>query len=166
MSPGLVCCVIILYLVLGSSPAMAGSKAIQDEDPRYRHATGGVEILMGRGSRAGEGRTEAGAFPAGNLSEADFGDRLLALREHNRDLLRSLRAEVDAVGERMRRGGLTEDGIRGLVDGIRRQRIDARLSLNVGGYLNRVASDAAHSARWGGRCTLTAQCPMRQPSWW
>ena len=81
------------------------------------------------------------------------------LRVRNRRSLLELKRDVDAMNLALEAGSVDADETRLLLADIRMRRIDARVSLNLMGFMNRVAKDEDLSARWSAPVHLIMPAP-------
>ncbi|MDE2999578.1 MAG: tetratricopeptide repeat protein [Gemmatimonadota bacterium] len=89
----------------------------------------------------------------------DFREMLKDLRIRNRKSLLELKRDVDAMNVALEAGSVGADETRLLLADIRMRRIDARVSLNLMGYMNRVAQDEDLSGLWGDPVRLMTPAP-------
>ena len=82
-------------------------------------------------------------------STGDFREMLKDLRVRNRKSLLELKRDVDAMNVALETGSVGADETRLLLADIRMRRIDARVSLNLMGFMSRVAQDEDLSGLWG-----------------
>ncbi len=89
-----------------------------------------------------------GSVPETPSTTDDFREMLEDLRIQNRKSLLELKRDVDAMNVALEAGSVGADETRLLLADIRMRRIDARVSLNLMGFMNRVAQDEDLSGLW------------------
>lgn len=88
------------------------------------------------------------SVPETASTPGDFREVLKDLRIQNRKSLLELKRDVDAMNLALEAGSVGADETRLLLADIRMRRIDARVSLNLMGFMNRVAQDEDLSGLW------------------
>ncbi len=88
------------------------------------------------------------SVPETPSTAGDFREMLKDLRIRNRRSLLELKRDVDAMNAALEAGSVGADETRLLLADIRMRRIDARVSLNLMGFMNRVAQDEDLSGLW------------------
>ena len=87
-------------------------------------------------------------MPKTASTPGDFREVLKDLRIQNRKSLLELKRDVDAMNLALEAGSVGADETRLLLADIRMRRIDARVSLNLMGFMSRVAQDEDLSGLW------------------
>lgn len=99
------------------------------------------------------------SLPETPPATGDFREMLKELRIRNRKSLLELKRDVDAMNVALEAGSVAADETRLLLADIRMRRIDARVSLNLMGFMNRVAQDEDLSGLWGDPVRLFTPAP-------
>ena len=89
----------------------------------------------------------------------DFEEMLTDLRKRNRKSLLTLKRDVDAMNLALETGSVSAGETRLLLADIRMRRIDARASLNLMGFMNRLVKDRDLAGRWGDPVHLVMPAP-------
>ncbi len=146
--------VVLFYLILAGANAAHGDSL----DVRVRGMGGPVDSihlkLDGRRSLRVEKPRPTRGSPVGHFEEI-----LKDLRIQNRKTLLDLKRDVDAMNLALEAGSVGADETRLLLADIRMRRIDARVSLNLMGFMNRVAKDDDLSGRWSAPVHLIMPAP-------
>lgn len=142
-----------LAFLAGSNPA--GGDTV---DVRVQGMQGPVDSLHlkwdGRRPRPALDTGPSAPSPAGNFQEM-----LKDLRIQNRKSLLELKRDVDAMNVALEAGSVGADETRLLLADIRMRRIDARVNLNLMGFMNRVAQNEDLSGLWGDPVRLFTPAP-------
>ena len=135
----------ILGLALSAGTSTAGGDT---QDVRVQGMQGTVDsIHLKWGGRRTVPAVKTG--PAAHLPEGGFQEMLKDLRIRNRKTLLELKRDVDAMNLALEAGTVGADETRLLLADIRMRRIDARVSLNLMGFMNRLGKHEGLSGRWG-----------------
>ena len=139
----------VISFVLGFIIMAGAGSAMGDSlDMRARGMHGPVDSIHLKLGGRRPVPTE-GLGPATPSLAGDFEEMLKDLRIRNRKSLLELKRDVDAMNVALEAGSVGADETRLLLADIRMRRIDARVSLNLMGFMNRVAQDEDLSGLWG-----------------
>ena len=99
------------------------------------------------------------SVPETPSTTVDFREMLKDLRIQNRKSLLELKRDVDAMNVALEAGSVGAVETRLLLADIRMRRTDARVSLNLMGFMNRVAQDEDLTGLWGAPVRLFTPAP-------
>ncbi len=136
---------LVLFYMLLAFAKTANSDSL---DVRVTGTRGGVDSIH----LQLDGRRSPGALnpvPSTSSPVGDFEEMLEDLRKNNRKSLLALKRDVDAMNLALETGTVGADETRFLLADIRMRRIDARVSLNLMGFMNRVAQHPDLAGLWG-----------------
>lgn len=146
---------VVLSFVMLSA---ADTAAVDTLDVRIRGIRGPVDSIRlkvdGRGSPRAVKPDRSTPYGV-----EGFDEMLKDLRLRNRRSLLELKRDVDAMNLALEAGSVGADETRLLLADIRMRRIDARVSLNLMGFMNRVAKDEDLSGRWSAPVHLIMPAP-------
>ncbi len=146
--------VVLFYLLLACTKAAGGDTL----DVRVQGLRGSVDSIH----LTLDGRRSPHVVKPGSPTQSpagDFEEMLKGLRSHNRNSLWTLKRDVDAMNLALEAGSFSGDETRLHLADIRRRRIDARVSLNLMAFMNRLTQDGELAGRWGAPVHLVMPAP-------